>query len=84
MESYKEKLAASKATSTNFDHNKDTIKEVVFNNVEQIGKRLVESIQIRLQQPESNEDLQIIESQQRHLSVYFSFDNQGGSNQKSD
>lgn len=60
------------------------VKEVVFNDVEQVGKRLAESIQMRLQEPDTAEDMPIMESQ-RQSSVYFSFDNQAvtQSNRKS-
>lgn len=57
---------------------------MVFNDVEQVGKRLAESIQMRLQEPDTAEDMPIMESQ-RQSSVYFSFDNQAvtQSNRKS-
>jgi hypothetical protein len=83
MESYKEKLAVLRSTSSEFGKSIGIVKEVVFNDVEQVGRRLVESMQVRLQDPEMSEDIPIIESQ-RHSSVYFSFDNQGTtSNRKS-
>lgn len=84
MESYKEKLSIFRMTSSEFSRSAIPLKQVIFNDVEQIGKRLLESIQVRLQEPETNEDLQLIESQQRQSSVYFSFDNPNSvSNRKS-
>lgn len=85
MQNYKERLEIFRQTSHQFTRSVGVVKEVVFNDVEQVGKRLAESIQVRLQEPDTAEDLPIMESQ-RQSSVYFSFDNQPppASNNKSE